>query len=148
MSLELTRRLAVHENTSIDDELTLDYLQREKGRFRAFTNKDVEVNVFLQRGRTLAIGEILQSACGQNIAIAGALEEVAIAQTDDWEKFSRACYHLGNRHVKVEIGDRRLCLKPDHVLEDLLVLIGLKLSHEKSVFVPESGAYAHVHEHQ
>jgi len=56
--------------------------------------------------------------------------------------FSRACYHLGNRHVKVEIGERWLRMLPDHVLENMLKLQGLTLQREIAVFQPEAGAYS------
>jgi urease accessory protein len=64
--------------------------------------------------------------------------------------FARACYHLGNRHVKVQVGERWLRISPDHVLEQMLGQLGLRLEPEEAVFVPESGAYAggsHGHHH-
>ncbi len=54
----------------------------------------------------------------------------------------RACYHLGNRHVKLQVGERWLRMQPDHVLEEMLELLGLTLTHQETVFVPESGAYS------
>jgi urease accessory protein len=49
--------------------------------------------------------------------------------------------------VKLQIGDRWLRIPPDHVLEEMLVMMGLTLTHEMVVFVPESGAYTHGHHH-
>jgi urease accessory protein len=77
----------------------------------------------------------------------GAIEATVLADCDDWEIFSRACYHLGNRHVKVQLGERWMRILPDHVLEDLLERLGLRLTHEQAVFVPENGAYGAVGHH-
>jgi urease accessory protein len=81
------------------------------------------------------------------VRIEGAVEEVTHAECEDWHTFARACYHLGNRHVKIQVGERWLRIKPDHVLEEMLELLGLTLTKQDTVFVPESGAYAHGHHH-
>ncbi len=138
---EVYQRLASNQAESIHDQLILDHLQREKGRFKAMASSGTEVRVFLERGNTLRIGDVLRSRCGKNLSVIGAVEPVAIASTDDWAQFSKACYHLGNRHVKLQVGDRWLRITPDHVLEDMLEQLGLVVHHEHSVFVPESGAY-------
>jgi len=138
---EVYQRLTSDQADSIHDQLILDHLQREKGRFKALASSGTEVRVFLERGNTLRIGDILRSRCGKNISVIGAVEPVAIASTDDWARFSKACYHLGNRHVKLQVGDRWLRITPDYVLEDMLEQLGLEIRHEHAVFVPESGAY-------
>lgn len=139
---EVYQRLDPQHGEVIDDTLVLNYDQREKGRFKAFADSGKEVRVFLERGLTLKIGEVLRSDCGKNIAVAGAEEDVAVACCDDWDNFSRACYHLGNRHVKIQVGERWLRIKPDYVLEDMLKQLGLSVEHERVVFVPEAGAYS------
>jgi len=149
--LEIYQRLPANSEQRIDAELILDHLQREKGRFRARSSGDEEVRVFLERGHTLAIGEVLRSNCGKHLLVTGALEPVITATTDDWLQFSKACYHLGNRHVKLQVGDRWLRITPDHVLEDMLTQLGLKTCYEQAQFVPEPGAYFsgkhHSHDH-
>jgi len=139
--------------------LVLDQDIRVKGRFKVMSEKGVEVRVFLERGKTLQIGEVLKTECGKEIEIQGAEEDVSRAQCDDWLTFSKACYHLGNRHVKVQVGDAThsavekpwLRIKPDYVLEEMLVLLGLTITPERAVFIPEDGAYAgggsHSHSH-
>ena len=139
--LEIYQRLAPEQADSIHDQLILDHLQREKGRFKAIASSGVEVHVFLDRGNTLLIGDVLRSSCGKNLSVIGAVEPVAVASTDDWGQFSKACYHLGNRHSKLQVGDRWLRITPDHVLEDMLEQLGLVVRHEQAVFVPEPGAY-------
>ena len=69
------------------------------------------------------------------------------ASCDDWETFSKACYHLGNRHVKIQVGERWLRMKPDYVLEDMLKLHGLTVTAENAIFAPEEGAYKGGHNH-
>jgi urease accessory protein len=125
----------------IEDHVVLDHLLREKGRFKVASEAGAEVRVFLERGNTLNIGDLLRSDCGKNISVRGAVESVAYAKTDDWEVFSKACYHLGNRHTKIEIGQLWLCITPDHVLQVMLESFGMTVSVEKRVFIPESGAY-------
>ena len=145
MFLEVYERLDhAHD---IDDHVVLDSDIREKGRFKVVSQKGVEVRVFLERGKTLNVGEVLKTECGQKIEILGAEEDLAKASCDDWESFSKACYHLGNRHVKVQVAERALYIKPDYVLEDMLKLLGLTVSTERGVFIPESGAYAGGHHH-
>lgn len=141
--IEIYQRLGQQDVGPIDDQLVLDHWQREKGRFKAEASSGLEVRVFLERGRTLGIGEVLRSNCGKQLAVVGALEEIVEAKTDDWAVFSKACYHLGNRHVKLQIGDRWLRITPDHVLEGLLQELGLETHRRHTVFVPEKGAYSH-----
>ena len=74
-------------------------------------------------------------------------ELVLRAETADWTLFARACYHLGNRHTKVQVGERWLRIAPDHVLQEMLELLGLETSEETAPFVPESGAYSGGHGH-
>jgi urease accessory protein len=149
--LEIYQRLNSESVESVDGQLTLDHLQREKGRFKAESSCGEEVRVFLERGHTLAIGEVLRSNCGKNLSVIGAVETVTYATSEDWGQFSKACYHLGNRHIKIQIGDRWLRITPDHVLEEMLQQLGLTTRSEQAVFVPEPGAYVqrggHGHHH-
>lgn len=145
--LEVFERLGTHCHEEVDQVVVLTHEQRDKGRLKLISESGEEVRVFLERGKPLQVGEFLKSTCGRYIRVQGAVEEVAHASCDDWHTFARACYHLGNRHTKVEVGERWLRIKPDHVLEEMLALLGLVISHEQTVFVPESGAYSHGHHH-
>lgn len=155
MTLDIYQRLGVRTDITADGYVVLDHLQRDRGRLRTQTPDGIEVRVFLERGKPLLVGEILQSECGKHIQVQGAAEPVTTAHCDDWLTFSRACYHLGNRHVKLQVGSDAgapwLRIVPDHVLEEMLELLGLALIKEQAVFVPESGAYSgghsHAHEH-
>lgn len=138
----------------IDDYITLDHELREKGRFKINSKSGVEVRVFLERGKALFIGEYLKTECGKIIEIIGAEEDVSEARCGDWEAFSKACYHLGNRHVKIQVLECYLRIKPDYVLEEMLTLLGLEVTKSQAIFMPELGAYApgytghHHHDHE
>jgi urease accessory protein len=139
--LQVFERLGTACNAPADSHIVLSHDQRDRGRLRAHTNDGVEVRIFLERGSPLLVGEVLRTECGKHLVVEGAYENVVTATCNDWPAFSRACYHLGNRHVKVQIGELWLRILPDHVLEDLLRKLGLTLSHESGIFVPEQGAY-------
>lgn len=145
--LEIYERLGLSLGLPEDDSVILSHEQREKGRLRAHSNAGTEVRIFLERGQPLLVGELLSSQCGKKVRVVGAVEPVIRATCEDWEQFSRACYHLGNRHVKLQVGDRWLRILPDHVLEDMLKQLGLTIENEEAVFEPESGAYNHAHHH-
>lgn len=142
MSLEIYERLGVSQQERIDGWIVLNHDQREKGRLLTQTSEGTEVRIFLDRGNPLQVGELLKTRCGKHLQVEGAIEPVATATCDDWVTFSKACYHLGNRHVKVQVGELWLRIRPDHVLEKMLMLQGLTIEHEQAVFNPESGAYS------
>ncbi|MCK7596346.1 urease accessory protein UreE [Microbulbifer sp. CAU 1566] len=153
MTLDIYERLGTDSGKTPQYSLVLDHLQRDRGRLRAQATDGSEVRIFLERGKPLQVGEILQSQCDSYVEVVGAEEPVTTAHCNDWFTFSRACYHLGNRHVKLQIGNREsangywLRITPDHVLEEMLELLGLSLMREEAVFVPESGAYSGGHSH-
>jgi len=151
--IEIYERLGMHVHAQVDEVITLSHEQRVKGRLKVFSESGLELGLFLERGKPLLVGEFLKSTSGKIIQVKGQVENVAHASCDDWNNFSRACYHLGNRHVKLQVGERWLRFSPDHVLEEMVHLLGLVVTHEEAVFEPESGAYAkgthagHGHKH-
>ena len=78
-------------------------------------------------------------------------ENVSTAAIEDATLFARACYHLGNRHVPLQIGTGFLRFQEDYVLDDMLHGLGVHVQHEQAPFEPENGAYApgtgHGHSH-
>ena len=150
--VDIYKSLPPNALSQISGKVFLNHLQREKARFKAISDEGEELRVFLDRGKVLTIGGILESTCGKNFLIAAAEEDVLSARSDHWLTFAKACYHLGNRHVKLQVGDRWLRILPDHVLQDMLVKLGMCIKLETVEFVPESGAYSqfvkgHVHAH-
>tara|TARA_B100000886_G_scaffold337735_1_gene299069 strand:+ start:1339 stop:1791 length:453 start_codon:yes stop_codon:yes gene_type:complete len=146
--LEIYQRLSSSTGLDIYGEVELCHLQREKGRFKTAIFTGEEVGFFLERGNVLKVGDALISRCGRALLVTAKKEDVVRASTDDWSQFSKACYHLGNRHVKIQIGEKWLRILPDHVLEEMLIGLNMALKHEKAAFVPEQGAYKHVKNHE
>ncbi len=128
-------------------KLELSYEQRVKGRLLTRDDQDREVGMFLQRGRVLRHGDLLKSEQDEIYMVTAQTEQLSQARCDDWETFAKACYHLGNRHVPVDIGDRVLRIQPDAILEQMLVGLGLQVASVDAPFNPESGAYSGGHHH-
>lgn len=104
--------------------------------------------VFLQlpRGTVLRDGDLLQSeADGRIVKIMAKAEPVLTVQANSVTDLLQAAYHLGNRHVPLEITPTYLRLSFDPVLLDLLKQRGLQVTEEVQPFQPEPGAYGHSH---
>jgi len=131
--------------------LTLPFEKRQKSRLRVSLDNNQEAALMLERGSVLRHGDLLQAENGLIVEVRAADEEVAVVSTEDSFLFARACYHLGNRHVPLQIGERWLRIQRDHVLESMVQSLGLLVRHEIAAFEPESGAYSghskHSHSH-
>lgn len=130
-------------------ELVLPYDLRKKSRLHTHSRCGKEVGIFLERGNILKAGDELRAESGELIRMVAADEAVSTATCDDFLLLLKGAYHLGNRHVPLQIGllqigkDQRYWLRyqPDYVLDDMLVQMGLSVVQEKAPFHPESGAY-------
>ena len=100
----------------------------------------------LPRGSVLVHGARLITDEGESFEIVAAHESLSVATTEDPLLLARAAYHLGNRHVPLEVGVARLAYQHDHVLDDMVRRLGLTLTYESAPFEPESGAYGHSHQ--
>lgn len=137
-----------HVHADINDTISLDHDTRKKARIKSKTDKGHDVGIFVERGRPLQVGEVLESECGQFIEVHGLAEQVSTAIATDWLNFSKVCYHLGNRHTVLQIGELWVRFKPDHVLEALAEMYGLTIDRADAIFEPEQGAYGgHGHKH-
>ncbi len=145
--IELTERFVDDHDSVPAMSIVLSHEERSRCRLRTTSTTGEEVHVLVSRGQPLSVGERLRSRCGRDVLVEGALEDVVTAASQYWQTIARACYHLGNRHVKVQVGQRWLRITPDHVLEEMLDGLGLTLIHERDIFMPEDGAYAHEHAH-
>jgi urease accessory protein len=147
----LTISEKIDHNKPHDGTLTLVFDLRQKSRFKALLDDGVEVAVILPRGSVLRSGDLLQAEDGKIILIQAASELVSYVASDDAHLLARACYHLGNRHVPLQIGDGWLRYAHDHVLDDMLHGLGLHAKAMQAPFEPEAGAYgghaAHAHHH-
>lgn len=129
-----------------DDTLILPFEARQKSRQPAVTKGGLQVGVFLPRGQTLKHGAVLTNGQGFKVRIDAAPEPLSIVKCSDPILFARACYHLGNRHIALQILPDELRYLADHVLDQMLMGLGLTVEHRTMPFEPEAGAY-HSHGH-
>ncbi len=126
--------------------LTLDWDVRQKSRFEATDSQGRSVGVFLPRGTVVRGGDVLVAEDGSLIRVEAAPQSVLriTACTAHGSPFdlTRAAYHLGNRHVPIELRPDYLQIEPDHVLADMLRSMHLIVNSVDAAFEPESGAYA------
>jgi urease accessory protein len=141
----------------------LDWDVRQKSRFDATDSQGRTLGVFLPRGTVVRGGDVLVAEDGSMIRVQAAPQTVLRISpcADHGSPFDlvRAAYHLGNRHVQIELTPTHLQIEPDHVLADMLRAMHLTVAEVQSPFEPEGGAYAagghaphghahdHVHEH-
>ncbi len=123
--------------------LTAD--ERTRSRHRFETTDGQPVYLHLPRGTVLQDGELLQSEDGLVIRIVAKPEPVLTVRADASLDLLKAAYHLGNRHVPLEITAAYLRLSPDPVLRSMLEHRGLHVLEEVQPFHPEVGAYGHSH---
>lgn len=133
------------------DTLELDFNYRTKSRLRARLASGAEVGLFLPRGTVLRGGHTLRASDGRIVAVVAAAEDLLEARCVSAVELARAAFHLGNRHVAVEVGRDAegdwLRLQADHVLEGMLLGLGASVRALRAPFEPEAGAYAPGHQH-
>jgi len=135
----------LHEPLPAGEQLILPFELRQKSRLRATSVAGTEFALLLPRGTVLRDGDRLRAVNGLVIAVQAAAESVSTARSDDVTRFARVCYHLGNRHMPLQIGPGWLRYLADHVLDKMVEELGLTVVHEQAPFEPEAGAY-HQHE--
>ena len=128
-------------------ELALPFEQRIRSRLRTQLSSGEAVGILLPRGSVLHDGDVLQAEDGRLLTIRAASESLVEVRSEDPLALARAAYHLGNRHVAVEVGQGYLRLAPDKVLQDLLSHLGLTCQALNAPFHPEMGAYGSAHSH-
>jgi urease accessory protein len=143
--IHLTERITVSGH--IDDQLELPFDQRQKSRLRVTLASGSEVALFLTRGIILRGGDLLKSEDGLVVQIVAAQEPVYNVIAPTPRDLMCAAYHLGNRHVPLQIGDGWLRLEQDYVLRDMLLGLGMQVSEVNAPFEPEAGAYGGGHRH-
>ena len=145
--LQFTQRV---ENTlTAPNTVTLPIEKRVKSRIRVTLDDGRDAGIVLPRGEQLRSGDKLQSTDGEVVEVLAADESLSLVRCTSALEFARACYHLGNRHVPVEIlpSDPAFGLVGtvtflhDHVLEDMLRGLGLTVESVSAPFNPEPGAY-------
>lgn len=144
-------------------QLELDWDVRQKSRFDATDDQGRQLGVFLPRGTVVRGGDVLVAEDGSLLRVVAApqpvLEVRACAEHGSPFDLLRAAYHLGNRHVQLELKPDHLKLEPDHVLAEMLRQMHLIVTEAVAAFEPEAGAYAaeghahhqhhgHAHDHR
>jgi len=134
----------------------LDWDVRQKSRFDATDSQGRQLGVFLPRGTLVRGGDVLLAEDGSMVKVIAAPQAVLriTACTSHGSPFdlTRAAYHLGNRHVPIELKPDHLKIEPDHVLADMLRAMHLIVNEAEEAFEPEGGAYSsgghgHGHDH-
>jgi urease accessory protein len=129
----------------------LDWDVRQKSRFDAADSAGRALGVFLPRGSIVRGGDVLVAEDGSLIRVLAAPQAVlrvtACAEHGGPADLPRAAYHLGNRHVPLEVKAEHLQLEPDPVLAEMLRAMHLIVREVQAPFEPEGGAYAAAHAH-
>ncbi len=138
--------------------IELDWDLRQKSRLEATDSAGRSIGVFLPRGTVLRGGDVLVAEDGSLVQVWAAPQQVLrithCSKHGTPFDLIRAAYHLGNRHVPIELKPDFLQIEPDHVLADMLRAMHLIVNAVEAPFEPENGAYAtgghaqhHGHEH-
>ncbi len=142
----LTQRHPGNLKQPVQAILVLSAEERRRSRYRCQTGSGTEVLLNLPRGLVLADGDLLSNeALTWWVRIQAKVEPVLRVQAQTSMGLLRAAYHLGNRHVPVELTPQELKLSPDPVLQDMLQHLGLTVTEALDTFHPEPGAYGHNH---
>jgi urease accessory protein len=130
----------------VKGQLRLAFEQRQKSRLKTKLVSGEEVALMLPRGEILRGGDLVTASDGRVIEVVAEAEKLLHIESDSLAKLA---YHLGNRHVPVQVGGGFLRIAADHVLEEMVKKLGAKVSAVEAPFEPEAGAYAgghHQHE--
>ena len=134
--------------------VSLDWDVRQKSRFETVDSLGRKLGVFLNRGTVIRGGDVLVAEDGSLIQVNAATQEVlritACSIHGSPFDLTRVAYHLGNRHVPIELKPDHLKIEPDHVLAEMLRAMHMTVNTVHEAFEPEGGAYSsggHSHGH-
>jgi len=148
--LEITAKLKTRRGAyalEVKGRLELPFDKRQKSRLRAQLASGEAVALNLPRGEILRGGDLVVSSDGRIIEVVAAPEDLLHVVCAEPTALARAAYHLGNRHVPVQVGEGFLRIAADHVLEGMLRGLGATLTPIRAPFEPEAGAYGGQHHH-
>ena len=131
------------EQPVVELEIELPFDEHKKSRLKTRSRCGKELGFILPRGHILRSGTYLKSDEGELAIVRAAAEKVSTASTSDATLLCKAAYHLGNRHVALQVGDGWVRYQHDHVLDDMVIGLGLAVDVEMAEFEPEDGAYSH-----
>ncbi len=142
--------LEAHELASTgeaSDRLALTWELRRKSRLKATTESGQEIGLFLPRGTILFEGDLLRTTDDRLIGIEAAPEDVSTIASPDAVLLARLAYHLGNRHVRTQVGPGFIRYRHDRGTDELVRSLGAEVTVEELPFEPERGTKDHAHDH-
>ena len=145
--LEIRARFDRRGEVPLYGRLPLPFDRRQKSRQRATLESGEEVAILLARGEVMRGGDLVVAAGGQVIEVVAERESLIHVQCGEATELARIAFHLGNRHVPVQVGDGWLRFTADAVLVKMVEGLGGKASMIEAPFEPETGAYAPHHRH-
>ena len=137
--ITLTQKL--ERSDLFDTTLSLPIDMRIKSRAKVTLDDGREAGIFLERGSLLRDGDLISDPQGFVVKVIAAKEPVSTVYCNDALLLAKAAYHLGNRHVPLQIEKNYLRYQHDHVLDEMLKQMGLDIVIEEAAFEPEAGAY-------
>ena len=143
--LEIRSKLKIPRTAyklEVRGQLKLPFDARQKSRLKTRLASGEEVGLMLPRGEILRGGDLVAASDGRVIEVVAEAEKLLHI---DSKELAKIAYHLGNRHVPVQVGENFLRIAEDHVLEEMLRKLGANVSHVEAAFEPEAGAYAGGH---
>lgn len=143
----LIQNFAPSDDTRVDLHLAMPFEQRQKRRLRTALEDGEEVAFLLPDRIVLRDGDRLSAEDGRILQIKAQTEPLMEARPADARAWCRAAYHLGNRHVALQIGDSWLRFQRDAVLGQMLEQLGVTVVELQAPFDPEPGAYGGGHHH-
>ncbi len=145
----LEQLLAPGDPRRATDSITLVFEDRRRARLRTRLDSGAEIGLLIDRGLSLKHGDRLATRDGALVVeVRARAELLSCVETSDRHLLTRAAYHLGNRHVPLEIEPGRLFYQHDHVLDGLVHELGLHARAVERPFEPEPGGYAGGHRHR
>jgi urease accessory protein len=126
----------------VKGQLKLPFDSRQKSRLRTKLVSGEEVALMLPRGEILRGGDLVTASDGRVIEVLAEPEKLLHIESD---ALAKVAYHLGNRHVPVQVGKDFLRIAADHVLQEMVKKLGATVKEVEAPFEPEAGAYAGGH---
>jgi|SRR5882672_4333621 len=151
----MRRVIAIHRNSGWPEAqaggtVTLSYLDRHRRRLRLSADDGTPFLLDLPRATVLGEGDGLELEGGGFLRVRAAAEALAEITCRDGAELARIAWHLGNRHLPMQVAEGRLRIRWDHVIVDMVAGLGARISRIEAAFDPEAGAYAeggHGHHH-
>jgi urease accessory protein len=143
------RAIAVHRRSAWPEEaavdtVTLAYVDRHRRRIRLVADSGEAYLLDLPRAHHLVDGDGLELDGGGYLRVRAAPESVFEIDATEPADLLRIAWHLGNRHLPLQIAGERLRIRADHVIADMIAGLGGRITRQEAPFDPETGAY---HEH-